>query len=79
MNTEPTKIEVAAERLRAMVKRDGAMQRLRIDMAKRDDAVKRFRTDMAKRDPANTLWMIGATAVAAIVIILGGVGLIVGG
>ncbi|MCY3875154.1 MAG: hypothetical protein OXF88_12785, partial [Rhodobacteraceae bacterium] len=79
MNTEdPAEIEAAAERIRAMVKREGAMQRLRIDMATRNAAVKRFRTDMVKRDTANTRWMIGAFA-ATIVIILGGVRLIGGG
>lgn len=50
---------------------EGAAERLRADM-------ERHRTDMAKRDAANTRWMIGAIA-AAIVIILGGVRLIVGG
>ncbi|MCY3876686.1 MAG: hypothetical protein OXF88_20645 [Rhodobacteraceae bacterium] len=65
MNTKSAEIEGAAERLRA-------------DMAKRDGAMERLRTDMAKRDAVNTRWMIGAIA-AAIVIILGGVRMIVGG
>ena len=72
MNTKSAEIEGAADRLRAdMANRDGAAERLRADM-------ERHRTDMAKRDAANTRWMIGAIA-AAIVIILGGVRLIVGG
>ncbi|MCY4141448.1 MAG: hypothetical protein OXF56_24675 [Rhodobacteraceae bacterium] len=78
MDMEPAEIEAAAERLRAMVKREGAVQQLRIDMVKRDDAMKRFRTDAAKRNAANTRWMIGAIA-ATIMIILGGISLIVGG
>ncbi len=69
MNTKSAAIEGAAERLRAdMAKREGAMER----------AMERLRTDMAKRDAVNTRWMIGAIA-AAILIILGGVRLIVGG
>ena len=65
MNTKSAEIEGAADRLRA-------------DMANRDGAMERLRTDMAKRDAANTRWTIGAIA-AAVVIILGGVRLIVGG
>ena len=72
MNTKSAEIEGAADRLRAhTANRDSAAERLRADM-------ERHRTDMAKRDAVNTRWTIGAIA-AAIVIILGGVRLIVGG
>ena len=79
MNTKSAEIEGAADRLRAdMANRDSALERLRTDMAKRDGAMERLRTDMVKRDAVNTRWTIGAIA-AAVVIILGGVRLIVGG
>ena len=86
MNTKSAEIEGAADRLRAdMANRDTAMERLRTDMANRDGAaerlrtdMERLRTDMVKRDAVNTRWTIGAIA-AAVVIILGGVRLIVGG
>ena len=77
MNTESAKFDGAANRLRAMTKREGAMARLRIDMAKRNDAVKRFQTNKVKRKPVNSRWMIGAIT-GATVIILAGVTLIIG-
>ena len=78
MNKKPAEFDGAADRLRAMTKRDGTMARLRAHKAKAGDAMKRFQTDMAEHDAVNARWKTGAIAVA-IVIVLAGAWLIAGG